>query len=71
MLNIINWTRRSAKHIATDSGVSISYRDRNKTARCSVTVAQTRLRQHLAKIYPNDKKDLQLVTYGQSCMTST
>ena len=35
-------------------GVSISHRNRSETARCSV--AQTRQRQLLAKIYPDDLK---------------
>ena len=40
-----------AKHIATES---ISHRDRSETARRSA--AQTRQKQHLAKIYPDDLK---------------
>ena len=43
-----------AKHIAAESGISISNGDRSETARHSV--AQTRQRQQLAKIYPDDLK---------------
>ena len=61
MLNIHKLDKAvCAKHIATESSVSISHSDRSEIARRSA--AQTRQRQHLAKIYPDDlkaQKDLQ------------
>ena len=59
-----------AKHIAAESGISISHRDRSETARHSV--AQTRQRQRLAKIYPDDLKAQegppdQAYHFGQGC----
>lgn len=57
ILNVYNLDKSvCAKHIAAEDGVSISHRDRSETARRSA--AQTRQKQRMAKVYPDDPKAL-------------